>query len=383
MTKQLHVLNLANKQLPDHDYRVQYRSLSQLARLTYGLPDKPDSLDADEFVKLGFREGLGIADLMHFWGLGKHLVKNRKYDLVHCFSTKLQLLGPLVAKIAGVSSVSTITGFGRTFNRDELRYRLLRPFYMALLRRSVASAKAVFFQNHGDLQWLERQLPKQAHKMHWIGSGVEAEVITGKNFEVSRLVVLMVARLMHDKGIQEYLEAASRLAGDQYRFLLVGPPSVGQESLYRQVQLAHERGVVEYLGEMNQQELCEQYRRSHIFAFPSHGEGMPRVMLEAGHGLLCPVASDIPAHRDLIKPGAGFLIERKQDFESLVARLRDLQADRTLLKQNACAYQQHILTNYTMTAYAKRMDGFLQQLCPERLPTPPGRAAQFSANEAA
>ena len=89
---------------------------------------------------------------------------------------------------------------------------------------------------------------------------------------------------------------------------------------------------------------------------------MPRVMLEAGHAGMCPVASDIPAHRDLIKSGGGFLLTHNNELESLVKYLQRLETDRSELMRNAHAYQTHILKNYTVDAYVKRLDELFLEL---------------------
>ena len=366
MQRRIQVLNVANKCLPGNDYRMRYSSYGQVADVTFALPDKPKSLSDSEYVSSGFREGISVGDICHFVSLGRHLLRHHeKYDLLHCFSTKLQLIGPLVANLVGTKSISTITGFGRTFNRSELRFRALRPFYLALLRRSVIAAEAVFFQNHGDMEWLQAQFPELAEKMHWIGSGIEAQVQSQKDFESDRLRVLMVARLMNDKGVREFLRVAHECSGSSFRFVLAGPPSVGQEALFAEVQQADRDGIIEYLGELDQQQLSQQYQEGHVFLFPSHGEGMPRVMLEAGYGLLCPIASDIPAHRDLVKPGGGFIADKFRVVESMVEKLQQIESDRALLKNNAIAFQRHVTEQFSVSAYAARIDSHLRRLFPE------------------
>ena len=191
-----------------------------------------------------------------------------------------------------------------------------------------------------------------------------ADVVDDKNFEEQPLKVLMVARLMPDKGVLLFLEAARRLRGPDYRFVLVGPASKGQDALRRQVEQEHESGTIDYRGEMGSPELAALYEQSHVFAFPSRGEGMPRVMLEAGHALMCPIASDIAAHRDLIETGSGFLLTQDAELDSLISHLVRLNTDRAALKRNAHGFQARILEQYTMSAYAKRMDELLLTLFP-------------------
>jgi glycosyltransferase involved in cell wall biosynthesis len=168
---------------------------------------------------------------------------------------------------------------------------------------------------------------------------------------------------MVDKGVHVFLEAARRLRGPDYRFVLVGPRSLGQDALYHHVTRAHDSGDIDYRGELQQDELAEAYRQSHIFTLPTYyGEGLPRVMLEAGCGLMTPVASSISAHRDLIAPGRGVLLPARNEIESLVVQLTRLNSNRDELERSARAYQQHILTHYTMDHYTARMDDLLREL---------------------
>ncbi len=374
MQRPVRILYVANKQLPENDYRIGYRRTSSLAQVVYGLPGRPQGIELQAFVHCGFGEGVGIGDLRWFGALVRHLrTKKDSYRLVHFFSTKLQLLGPVCAAIAGVPSVTTITGFGRTFNRKELRYRLLRPAYLMLARISVSLGRATLFQNHGDMRWLAQRLPSLAHKMHWVGSGVDAEAVQRKVFTGTPLKVLMVARLMPDKGVPVFLDCASRLHATGLQFLLAGPPSDGQRTLYHRVKEAHRQGIVEYLGELEPKALSGLYRDCHIFVFPSRGEGMPRVMLEAGYARMCPVASDIPAHRDLVRDGGGFFLARNAEVDSMVTILQHLDADRKFLEENAVTYQQHIITHYSLRAYAQRMDDLLiRVLHPSKIPITDG-----------
>lgn len=363
MQQRFCILYVANKRLPETDYRIGYRRMSDRVQVVYALPERPGGIGPQEFVHSGFTEGIGLGDVGWFYALVRHLRNCKdRYHLVHFYSTKLQLLGPVCAALAGLPSVTTITGFGRTFNRKELRYRLLRPAYLMLARISVSLARATLFQNHGDMRWLAQRLPSLAHKMSWIGSGIVAEPVRRKRFDGEPLKVLMVARLMPDKGVPAFLECASRLHKCGFQFLLAGPTSHGQRALYDRVEQAHRAGIIKYFGELDPDALSALYRSCQVFMFPSRGEGMPRVMLEAGYAQMCPVASDISAHRDLVHSGGGFLLAAKGEIASMVSILQHLNADRKCLERNAVAYQQHILEYYSVRAYTQRMDAFLLQV---------------------
>lgn len=350
------LLYVVNKQIPEGDYRLAYGRQTQVCDVVYALPGKPRSLPQDRFVPMNFREGLRPAYLAEFGRLFAYLRRRRSdIDLVHLYSTNLILLGPLVARLAGVPSMITLTGFGRTFTSAQHKYRLLRPIYWTLLRLAAGLSRATLFQNYADMQTLAERFPKLARRFFYAGSAVSTPVVQKKAFGQTPLRVVLVARLMPDKGIEDFLHLAESCLADDIKFVLVGPPSLGFDALFARVQDYHRRGIIAYLGELDAQETFAQLAEAHIFFFPSYGEGMARVMLEAGFALACPVAYDIPANRDLIAEGRGFLLPTGAHGEA-ASVVRRLAEDRLLLETQARNYQAHIVSNYSMDVFTKRID---------------------------
>lgn len=350
------LLYVVNKQIPEGDYRLAYGQQSQLCDVIYALPGKPRSLPEDRFVPMNFREGLRPAYLAEFGRLFAYLRRRRfDLDLVHLYSTNLILLGPLVARLAGVPSMITLTGFGRTFTSTQRKYRLLRPLYWTLLHLAAGLSRATLFQNHADMQTLAARFPRLAGRFFYAGSAVSTPVVQDKPFTANPLRVALVARLMPDKGIEDFLQLAESCYQEGIQFVLVGPPSLGFDALLGRVQDYHRRGILTYLGELSAQATAAQLAEAHVFFFPSYGEGMARVMLEAGFALACPVAYDIPANRDLIAEGRGFLLPvgAHRDAAAIIRRLAE---DRRLLEAQAHSYQAHILANYSMDVFTKRID---------------------------
>ncbi len=359
----MRLLVVVNKALPDNDYRRAFPALSRAAaEVVFGLPERPPTLEPDRFVCLGFGEGVSRADILDFLDLYRLLRRERgNLDVVHFYSTKLVLLGPLIASMARVPSIVTINGFGRVWNSDAAHHRAMRPLYLMLTRLSARLSRAVLFQNHGDQQFLAAKLPQHAGAFRYVGSGIAGAPFTGKDFDAPRLVVTHVARLLPSKGIEDYLEIAAALAGGPFDFRLIGPPSRGQAGTLRAVRAADARGVVRYLGELSPGDTERELRDAHILLFTSHGEGMSRVMLEAGFAGACPVAFDIAANRDLVAADRGFLV-RRGDMESAADILRRLAADRALLKQNAAAYQRHVVAEFSAESFSARLDDVLSEV---------------------
>lgn len=357
------LLIVANKILPENDYRLAYVRHSRLCdEVRFALPDKPASLAERAYVHAGFAEGLGLADIGHFVALLWLLWRERReLSLVHFYSTKLVLFGPLVARLAGVPSLVTISGYGRVFNSSALRHRLLRPIYWSLARLSASCSRAVLFQNHGDRELFVRRWPKLASRCRHIGSGVSTPVRAGKDYRAPRLGVALVARLLESKGIDEFLAVAEALRGGPFELTLIGPPSRGEDALLQRVLEAHAKGVVRYLGELPSAATERELAAAHVLLFTSHGEGMSRVMLEAGFAGACPVAYDIAANRDLLAPGRGVLLPL-HDVAGAVAALRRLERDRDELERNALAYQAFVREHFSSESFAARLDGILREV---------------------
>lgn len=358
----LHALYVVNKHLPPGDYRFMYPDFSACCSATYALPVDRKRADARPLVDIGVGEGFKPQDIIHYFRLLGYLIRNRnRFDFVHYYSTMLILVGPWLTVLAGLPTVITVTGFGRVFSSSNFMYRLLRPVYRSLFRLSVRNSKGVLFQNYGDQATVAGWFPRYAEKMFYIGSAVAIPACEEKDFTVSRLRVLLVARLLPDKGIDDFLDVAERMQSDSLEFVLVGPASVGYEHVMARVDSAAARGIISYCGNLDATATQQEFAASHIFFFPSYGEGMARVMLEAGLARLCPVAYDISANRDLVAEHRGFL-SSVGDTKQVILVITRLCHDRVELEQHARAYQAFVFETYNMTAFARRQDAILQHL---------------------
>jgi glycosyltransferase involved in cell wall biosynthesis len=242
--------------------------------------------------------------------------------------------------------------------------RLLQPIYYGLFHLAAILSERVLFQNRGDHTSFSMRFPALAHKFVYVGSAVRRQVVRQKDFKTRHLRVLLVARLMPDKGIEDFLEVAEILQGGPFEFVLVGPESQGFKHIWSKVQNYDAGGSIRYPGELDAAAVAKEFSQAHVFFFPSYGEGMARVMLECGFALVCPVAYDIVANRDLIAEGRGFLVKIGATGR-VVDILRQLQADRCLLEEYAFQYQEHILEHYALGTYVRRMDGIVQKVARE------------------
>ncbi len=358
----MRLLCVVNYRLPESDYRVRYAELSDVCDVFLALPVQPHAFSPDRFVEVGFGEGVEWRDLNHFMHLAIVLFQRRhRLDCVHFFSTKLVLIGPMVARLAGIRSLVTVTGLGRTFSNASLRYRLLRGPYHLLLATAIRLSRGALFQNYGDLETTREEFPWARSKCWFIGSGTQVGPAVARKATLP-LRVLLVSRLLESKGVNDFVEVARSFFGDnRIHFTLIGPASRSEPELRDSVLAAAAKGELTYLGQQDAARVQQAYRVHDILYFPSRSEGMSRVLLEAGAAAMCPIAYDIPGNRDVVRPGCGFLLPLAST-SSATETIRALITSPHQVTQFGRGFRHFIQTGYSDAAYARRMDGLVRDL---------------------
>ncbi len=281
-----------------------------------------------------FAEVLSVVSLVR-------LFRSVRPDIVHLVTIKPVLYGGIAARMVGVPSiVSAISGLGTVFGSvNDMRSRMSRfaaklIYMLALGHRN----QRVIFQNSNDrdvLTSLTRMHPDKAIIIP--GSGVDlAEYKMTDEPETDTPVVVMAARLLRDKGVCEFVEAARFLKkqGVRARFLLVGDPDPGNPSSVIEPQLEawREEGFVEILGFRS--DVASIFASSHIVVLPSYyGEGFPKVLIEAAACGRPVVSTDIPGCRAAIEPDKSGLLVPPRDADALAGAIQRLISNKDLRRQ--------------------------------------------------
>jgi glycosyltransferase involved in cell wall biosynthesis len=207
-----------------------------------------------------------------------------------------------------------ITGLGYGFQGDSRR-ALLRTVVANLYRVALRRATNVIFQNPDDLQTFKSlRLLRPLSKTSVVnGSGVDLARFKPHPLPEGPLVFLMIARLLGDKGVREYVNAARLVAQEHsgVRFLLVGPRDPGPDEISA-AELAQwvSDGIVDYLGE--QRDVRPFLAACSVYVLPSYREGTPRSVLEAMATGRPVITTDAPGCRQTVEDGVnGFLVEPK------------------------------------------------------------------------
>lgn len=224
-------------------------------------------------------------------------------DLVHHFTIKPVAYGGIAARRAGIPAVHTLTGLGYAFTPAPGR-SLLRWSARILLKRSLAPARHVMFQNADDRRLFEALgiLRSQTAACVVPGSGVDLERFKVKPEPREGCRVTYVGRFLADKGLRELAEAARLLREwkTEVQVYLVGGPDPGNPASLdsTQVQAWQQAGLVEVLPWA--EDVRPHLVHANIVCLPSYREGVPRILLEAAACGRAVVATDVPGNRDAV-----------------------------------------------------------------------------------
>ena len=300
-----------------------------------GLTDKAEELRRNGLVVHSLALERGGAGLGNAWRTAAQLwrlFQAVQPDVVHLVTIKPVLLGGVLARLAGVRSVvAAVSGLGFVFMAQGVRASARRMLVQALYRIALGHRNLkVIFQNADDRQSLARiaRLPK--NKMAMIrGSGVDLTRYAHLALPEGAPVVMLAARLLKDKGVVEFVEAARllRQRGCKARFVLVGTIDPANPTSFTEAQVAAwaDEGVVERWGHCS--DMPKALSAARLVVLPSYREGLPKVLIEAAACGRAVVTTDVPGCRDAIEPGLTGLLVPPRDAVALADAVERLIND--------------------------------------------------------
>lgn len=247
-------------------------------------------------------------------------------DIILQYTIKPNIYGTFVASLLKIPVINNISGLGTIFLQDKMVYKFARFLYKGILR----FPKKVFFQNKYDHErFLNEKLVKSENSETIPGSGIDVNrfmPIKHEKEEGSVFYFLMIARLIKDKGVVEYIEAI-KIVKKKYpkvKFQLIGALYLNNPTAIREEELTSwiEDDLIEYLGVSDNIE--EVISQVDCVVLPSYREGLSRVLLEAASMEKPIITTDVPGCKDVVDHGVnGFLCEVKSS-QSLAKRMMDM-----------------------------------------------------------
>lgn len=260
-------------------------------------------------------------------------------DIILQYTIKPNIYGTLVARLLKIPVINNISGLGTIFLKEKIIYKLARFFYKVLLR----FPKKVFFQNRDDHEkFLKQKLVKKINSETIPGSGIDINrflPIYREEHDNEEFCFLMIARLIKDKGIVEYIEAIQIIKKEyqNVRFQLIGSLYLGNPTAIKEEELNFwiKEGLIEYLGVSDEIEII--ISKSDCVVLPSYREGLSRVLLEAASMEKPIVTTNVAGCKDVVDHGVnGFLCEvrdSKSLAKNMINMLQLSKEDRKIMGQ--------------------------------------------------
>jgi len=250
--------------------------------------------------------------------------KLHQLDVYLGFTIKPNIYGTVAAQALGIPTINNIAGLGSVFIRGGLGSLLAERLYKVALSRS----NTVLFQNHDDMSiFIERKIVRANQSRLIPGSGVDLREYQRVNQTARKdplpLTFLLVGRMLLDKGIGEFVEAARLLRGTHrnLRFQLLGPLDVNNPSALTRDQIDSwvSEGVIEYLGSAD--DVRPFIAQADCVVLPSYREGVPRALLEAAAMGKPIVSTNATGCRDVVDHGVNGFLCAVRDYQDLAAQM--------------------------------------------------------------
>lgn len=273
-----------------------------------------------------FRECMTVLRLVRVY-------RRERPDLAHNFTLKCALYGSVAARLAGTKAVvNAVTGVGYVFASTDFRAKLLRPLVTIVCKCAFRNTHVIFQNPDNRSAFVRRRIVSEESSHVVKGLGVDVHRFLPTPEPAGVPIVLLASRMLWDKGIGVFVEAATRLRsnGVVARFVLAGDsdrenPAAVPRSLLKEWR---ESNTVEWWE--TRDDMPKVFSQVHVVCLPSYAEGLPNVLIE---GAACGrplITTDVPGCREVVRHGENGLLVPARDPEALAEAIATLLKDPAL-----------------------------------------------------
>ena len=295
------------------------------------------SLGVSKFIEVPLvKDNMSVKGDLNYFKQLKQVIKAEHPDLVFSYTIKPVIYGSIAAKKAGVRKIyAMVTGLGRVYASSGIKTKIIRFITKHLYKKAFKSCNAVIFQNSDDLNTFVKEKYLSSGKAHLVnGSGVNMERFKRTPLP-EKISFLMIGRIIKEKGVFEYCEAA-KIVKEKYpdvKFVLLGGFDNSIGAIKREdIQPYIESNIIDFPGETK--DPVAYYKNCSVFVLPSYyREGLPRTILEAMSCGRPIITTEWPGCREPVSDGVnGFLVPIK-DSRFLADRMVLLICNKEIVSQ--------------------------------------------------
>lgn len=255
-------------------------------------------------------------------------LQETKPDVCLTFTIRPAIYGNMVTSRLKIPTISTITGTGPLFDSKSISYTIARQLYKWVLKKT----RFVFFPNFDDLEaFIQAKYITREQAKRVPGSGVNYEKFAPMPFtrgEDGKFIFLYISRLLKDKGVMEYVEAAS-IVKKQFpgaEFHIIGPLWTGNKKSLT----VTEKELNEWIEKKwivyhdKQKDVRPYIANADCVVMPSYREGMSNVLLEAASMARPLIATNVTGCRDIVEDGVNGLLCKVKDGKDLAEKMKQM-----------------------------------------------------------
>lgn len=280
-----------------------------------------------QVVNIGSGNLNPIKTLRYILNLYRELKKLRP-AVILTFSIRPAIWGNLIAQRLNIPVITNITGVGPLFSSNNIAYQLARAIYKIALQKT----RKVFFQNDEDMKlFLTRGFVHSSRVQKLPGSGIDYKKFSPRYITIEQnnpFLFLFIGRLIKDKGIFEFIEAASIIKRkyEDVSFRVIGPfwsQNLKSNTVSRSdLQGWIEEGVIEYQGE--KKDIRSDLALADCVVLPSYREGMSNILLEAAAMEKPVITSNTTGCREIVEDSVTGYLCRVKDADDLARQMEKM-----------------------------------------------------------
>jgi glycosyltransferase involved in cell wall biosynthesis len=258
----------------------------------------------------------------------RKIILDNQINLLFPYTIKPVIYGSIAGQLTGTTVVSLITGLGLTFSRSSRKAQILQKITQILYKIALSKNKSIIFQNNDDLLLFREKKIISKHKKVFVvdGSGIHLDRYAHrKNTNTSKKIIfVLVARLIKEKGVELYLSAAEILKHEfsSAEFHIIGKPDHSPSAISIDTLEEHNaNGIIVYHG--FQKNVMKFLDNSDVFVLPTYyREGIPRSILEALSIGMPIITTDTPGCKETVLNGQNGILIEPQHLDDLIRAMR-------------------------------------------------------------